>query len=89
MKYNNNSHIESIEDVKTFFYYLVNDRKINFHPDNSFDEYVNTVTDKQTFSDEECRLFDRLMEECFNVCSKNGGEDLIYDLGTDILNKVA
>lgn len=89
MKYNNNSTIKSVEDVKAFFNYLANDRKVNFHPDNSFDEYINVSTGKQTFSDEECQLFDRLMEECFDVCSKKGDEDLIYDLGTDILNKVA
>jgi len=34
MDYNNNSHIESIKDVTLFFDYLVNDRKVNFNPDN-------------------------------------------------------
>lgn len=89
MKYNSESHIKSIEDVKTFFNYLVNERRVNFHPDNSFEEYVDLATGKKTFSDEECKLFDDLMREAFNICTSNGDEDLIYDLGTDILNKVA
>lgn len=89
MEYNSNSHIKSIGDVMPFFNYLMNKRKVNFHPDNSFDEYINFTTGEQTFSDKECKLFDRLMEEAFNVCINNGDMDLIYDLGTEFLKKVA
>lgn len=31
MTYNVDSHIRSVEDVKAFFHYLVDDRKLNFH----------------------------------------------------------
>ena len=34
MIYNNESHIKSVEDVKTFFHHLVDERKVNFHPDD-------------------------------------------------------
>ena len=36
MIYNNESHIKSVEDVKTFFHHLVDQRKVNFHPDDDF-----------------------------------------------------
>lgn len=35
------SHIKSVEDVKAFFCHLVDERKLNFHPDDDFTDYVN------------------------------------------------
>lgn len=40
MKYTDNSHIASIDEVKAFASYLVNDLGVNLHPDNDFAEYV-------------------------------------------------
>jgi hypothetical protein len=41
MTYNNDSHIRSVEDVKAFFHHLVDERKVSFHPDNMFEDYVS------------------------------------------------
>jgi len=39
MGYSANSHIESIKDVETFFHHLIDERKVNFHPDDDFAEF--------------------------------------------------
>lgn len=41
MTYDKDSHIKSVEDVKAFFCHLVDERKLNFHPDDDFTDYVN------------------------------------------------
>ena len=40
MMYDKNSHILSVEDVKVFFHHLVDERKVNFHPDDDFADYI-------------------------------------------------
>lgn len=85
MDYNNYSHIETIKDVTLFFDYLVNDRKVNFNPDNDFEDYVCTETYEPLFLSEECKLFNRLMQECFDVCEQADSADLVYDIGNGIL----
>lgn len=40
MRYTNGDHIASIDEVKVFASYLVNDLGVNIHPDNAFAEYV-------------------------------------------------
>lgn len=80
MRYNSNSHIESIEDVKAFFAYMIDDLGVNLHADTPFCEYINTEMGEPTFTAEECRLYDRLMQEAFDVCGKSGDDGLIYDI---------
>ena len=41
MTYNSNSHIKSVKDVVTFFHHIVCERKVNFHPDDMFEDYVS------------------------------------------------
>lgn len=41
MTYNNDSHIRSVEDVKAFFHHLMDERKVSFHPDDMFEDYVS------------------------------------------------
>lgn len=79
MTYNNESHIKSVEDVKVFFHHLVDERKVNFHPDDMFEDYVSCEGDINTFTLEECALYNRLMDESFKVC-KDVGVD-IYRIG--------
>jgi len=81
MRYDCNSAIKSVRDVRAFFSYMINDLAVSLHADTPFSEYVNTETGEQTFSSEESKLYDRLMQEAFEVCGRNGGERLIYDLG--------
>lgn len=42
MKYNTNSHINTIKDVETFFHHIVFDRKVNFHPYDMFEDALTS-----------------------------------------------
>ncbi len=79
MVYNPESHISSVEDVKAFFHHLVNERSLNFHPDDDFAEYVNHTDGNPTFSESEVTLYNRLMDESFDVCEKDNVD--IYEIG--------
>ena len=83
MAYTNESHINFVKDVKTFFHHIVFERKVNFHPDDMFEDYVSCEGGINTFTLEECAIYDRLMDECFVVC-KNEDAD-IYEIGLDEL----
>ena len=77
--------IETIEDVKKFFAFLVNDCSLNFHCDTPFNDYINVLTGDSTFSPSECEKYDSLMQKCFEICEDE--EVDIYDLGLSILLK--
>jgi hypothetical protein len=66
--YDKNYRIETINDVQDFAKYLYNNLRVAFHPDDDFADYVNDETGKQTFTKEEIPIFNRLMDECFQVC---------------------
>ena len=46
-------HITSIKEVEMFADYLVNGLNVNFHPDESFENYVSYEDGSPTFSDKE------------------------------------
>lgn len=78
MTYNSNSHIKSVRDVKTFFHHIVFERKVNFHPDDMFEDYVSSEGGINTFTLDECAIYNRLMDESFAVCNN---EDIdIYEI---------
>ncbi len=79
-KYTHDSHITSAEEVRDFFSHLVNDFGINFHPDDDFTDYVNYTTGERTMDDEQAELYNRLMDESFDVCG-----DAVYEIGSDLL----
>lgn len=85
MQYNKESKIATVDDVKEFFQHLINDRKLNFHPDDRFEDYVSHTDRSNTFSQEECVIYNRLMDESFNTCEKSG-ED-IYAIGVELMQK--
>lgn len=60
MKYTENKHITSIDEVKAFASYLINDLDVNLHPDNDFADYVSYKTNERTFTDEEPSICNRL-----------------------------
>ena len=71
MKYNNDSIIATVDDVKEFIRHLVNNRMVNFHPDDRFEDYSSCGDGSETFTQKECVVYDHLMEECFEVCEEN------------------
>ena len=83
MIYNNKSHIKTVEDVNKFFDYLLEERRVNFHPDTPFEDYINVETKEPSFTQEEVRVFNRLMEESFDVCEAEGVD--IYEIGCEKL----
>ena len=85
MTYNIDSHIKSVEDVKTFFHHLVSERKLNFHLDDNFADYINYEDKTPSFTEDEVTVYNRLMEESFIVCEKVGID--IYAVGLDELQE--
>lgn len=86
MEYNNQSHITSLIDVASFFEHLLNERKVSFHPDDDFAEYVSNVTGETTFTAQEVEVYNKLMSESFEVCNK---EDVdIYSIGLTSMRKL-
>ena len=83
MIYTNESHILSVKDVEAFFHHIVFERKVNFHPDDMFEDYVSCEGGINTFTLEECAIYNRLMDECIVICKS---EDVdIYEIGLDEL----
>ena len=85
MNYDYYFHITSINEVRAFFIYLINERHCNFHPDDDFSEYTYNADGSHMFSQEEINLFNRLMDECFAVCADCN--ESIYDIGLEVLKK--
>ena len=72
------TNIETIQDVKDFAEYIkvVDDAAIS--PDDSFSEYVCYETMEPTYTKEQAQERDKLMEQCFAVCEREGVD--IYEL---------
>lgn len=79
MIYSNESHIKSVKDVETFFHHIVYERKVNFHPDDMFEDYISCESGVNTFTNEECAIYNRLMDESFKICEKERLD--IYEIG--------
>lgn len=79
----NVEHISTIDQVKDFTKYLVEDLKVNINPDNDFADYIEYESGKPTFTAEEVERGNQLMAECSNVCEANNVD--VYDLMTEYL----
>ena len=80
MRYTKESTIATVNDMKEFFRYLVNERQVVFHPDDPFEDY-KFQDGHGVFTQEERAVYNRLMDESFEVCEKNGAD--IYALGLE------
>ena len=83
MPYPNRYDIKTVDDVKSFFHDLVYNLHLNFHPDDSFNNYINDKNE-DLFTKEQAIIFDTLMSECFDICSQNDAD--IYEIGMEITN---
>jgi hypothetical protein len=72
MVYTNENHINGVKDVETFFHHIVFELKVNFHPDDMFENYISCEDGINTFTLVECAIYNRLMDENFKVCKKEG-----------------
>jgi hypothetical protein len=73
--------IETIENVKVFFRHLLSEG-LNFHPDTPFEDYINSETRLDTYTEEEANLRNGLLDECFNVCERLDVD--IYEIANEI-----
>ncbi len=79
----NVEHITTIDQVKEFTEYLVEDLKVNINPDTDFADYIEYESGKASFNAKEIERGNQLMGECGIVCEANGVD--IYDLMSDYL----
>ena len=84
MQYNKDSHINNVDDVIKFFRYIVDERNVNFNPDDMFRDYM-LADGSNAFTPEECEIHNRLVEEAFKICDKENVD--IYEIALDILKK--
>ena len=73
--------IKSKKDVREFFSYLINELKIDIHPDDDFKEYVNIKTGVAMFTSDEALKLNCLMDKCFVVA----GDD-VYKICGEVKN---
>ena len=73
------SELKTPENVQTFFYYLVNDLKLNFHIDTHFADYIAYSNNKPLFSKKQAEKLDKMISKAFDICEKNNVD--IYELG--------
>lgn len=76
-------NIQTPHDVAEFFFWIVFDRKINFHPDDSFGGYINVNTGKMSFEPTEANYYDMTMQRCFFICDEYRRD--IYEIATRVL----
>ena len=69
----------TVKDVETFFHHIVLERKLNFHPDDMFEDYISCEGSINTFTLDECAIYNRLTDESFAVCKKDDVD--IYEIG--------
>ena len=82
------SKIKNPNDVKDFFKYLVNVEKVNFHPDDDFDDYIDFKTKKKLFSKKEAQNLDQYMEDSFLVMDLPKNKDKeIYTIGLEVMEE--
>ena len=81
------AEIKSINDVEAFFKHLLENESLNFHPDEDFRNYIHLETKLPSYSIEEAELRNKLMQDCFNVCEREGTD--IYKIGSlQLFNKL-
>lgn len=86
-KYNKDSHVTAIEDVKEFIRYVIKDCGVNWNPDDDASVYIDLETKKPTFTEEQVEIINRLTEECFDVANadKNYSAEWVYDYAFDLI----
>lgn len=76
--------IKNVDDVKLFAKQLVNEG-VNFHCDEDFSNYINSETNRKTYSKQKANFRNRLMNESFQICEKNNAD--IYEIMGNVLFK--
>jgi hypothetical protein len=75
------NHIQTIDDVKSFARQIIAEGT-SFHPDDDFNDYVNFDDKKPCYSKQDADFRNALMNNCFNICEKEGKD--IYDVMLEV-----
>lgn len=73
--------ISTVDDVKIFFKQLFAEG-LNFHPDDPFEDYINTDTKEPFYTEEEAKVREILICEAFEVCENENID--IYEICIEI-----
>ncbi|HKJ32662.1 MAG TPA: hypothetical protein VKA34_12585 [Balneolales bacterium] len=65
------SRIKNLDDVEKFTKALIEEGVI-FHPDEDFIDYISLDTYLPTYTKDEAKKRNQLMDECFKVCNEEG-----------------
>ena len=76
--------ISTLSDVEMFAALIKDELGLGFHPDDPFEDYINIETGEQTYSAEDARLRNELIEQAFDVCDKQG-KDIYETMGRIIV----
>lgn len=63
--------IKNTNEVASFTKQLVKEG-VNFHPNDDFNDYVVLKTNKPFYEKKNAEVRNKLMDECFRVCEKEG-----------------
>lgn len=81
--------VNTVNDVETFFRWLIEDQNLSLHPDTPFNDYVfngdGPSDNRRVYSDEQAKQLDEVMEACFEFCDKKDID--IYMIGLEFLHK--
>ena len=86
MKYTIESEIRNLVDVVHFFEHLLFVKKVSFHPDDDFSEYVLYEDNSPCFTSEEVEIYNQLMVQCFEVCQRQKID--IYSIGLASMRRI-
>ena len=78
------AQITTTKDVESFAKLLV-EEGVSFHPDDDFNDYVFFKENKPCYTKQEAEIRNNLMQQCFEVCEKEGSD--IYSLMLEVTLK--
>lgn len=73
--------ITTTKDVAAFAKQII-EEGVSFHPDDDFTDYVFFKEDKPCYTKEEAEIRNRLMDQCFEVCEREGVD--IYSIMLEV-----
>lgn len=79
MNYTAESQIKTMKDVSALFKHMVRERNLVFQPD----ELLRADSEEYTLTQEECDLYNQLMDQAFDVCEKYNSD--IYEIAFNIM----
>jgi hypothetical protein len=75
------TEINSLNDVKSFAKSIL-EEGVNIHPDDDFASIVNIKTKRQTYTSDEAKERNAVMERCFDFCEENNFD--LYDVMQEV-----